>query len=241
MVQSFYSGFLFFLGVYASGIFHTLFYLRTNIRQQSTSMKIVSVFNWSVLYQKITEKVDDSFCRWNFAACLLENIFWLGQRDNLPRIPPAEFQSCVIFIAGVFFQRKVVWQWWADAFCPRSISLAAVLRITCCCHQFLWHGASAAQSASLHGKMKAACHTRLGTGAACARLRFRRLCRREIRVSDVKSPCDVTFHDLFLRDSSLLSAKHLMEKNPVSFETKSNFNALFFHKWKGLRSKYQLL
>ena len=55
----------------------------------------------------------------------------------------------------VFFQKKVVWRWWTDAFWPWSISLASLLWLTCCCYEFhgmpmRFGGVSAARSASLH-------------------------------------------------------------------------------------------
>ena len=53
--------------------------------------------------------------------------------------------------------------------------------------------------------------------SAPARLRERLRCqrprRREVRVSDVKSLCDVTSRDLFLCDFSLFSAERQKEKN----------------------------
>ena len=59
-----------------------------------------------------------------------------------------------------------------------------------------------------------------------ARSECRRPYRQEIRVSCVKSSCDVVFRDFFLCDSSLFSVEHINEK--IQFLSKPNETSTLF-------------
>ena len=63
-----------------------------------------------------------------------ECLFGYGNVDICPKNMPAKIQSCAIFVAGVFVQRKVLRRSWRDALLPQSISLATgtLIRATCC-------------------------------------------------------------------------------------------------------------
>ena len=109
-----------------------------------TDQKVINVSNRSVSCRKITQKVDKSFCRENFSLYHVENLFPRpGQRRNvLSRNMPAKFQGRAIFVPGVFSKRRSLNDD-GQTFSPppptpsRSLSLAALLRITCCCYVFM--------------------------------------------------------------------------------------------------------
>ena len=65
-----------------------------------------------------------------------------------------------------------------------------------------------------------------------ARSGCRRPYRQEIRVSIVKSSCDVLSRDLFLCDSSLFSVELINENFQYFFNSKSNFNPFSSQMWK---------
>ena len=98
---------------------------------------MINVSNRSVSCWKITEKVEKSFCRGNFSICPVENLFFVRATKKCPKNMPGKVSRPCHFRTWSFFQLKVTQRWWTDILLPRSLSLAAFLRITCCCYAFM--------------------------------------------------------------------------------------------------------
>ena len=116
----------------------------------------------------------------------------------------------------------------------RSISLATIFTITCCCYEC--HGVPTRSGGRFScsqlkctGETTVICHARLGTGAAWLRARMRCRCRREVRVSDVKSSCDVISCNLFQSVFAFFPAEHLKEKQLFRWKPKKLQRIVFAH------------
>ena len=65
--------------------------------------------------------------------CPVENIFLARAAKKCPKNMPEKFQGCAIFVPGKEGHSTTMNRHSA----PRSVSLAALLRITCCCYGFM--------------------------------------------------------------------------------------------------------
>ena len=182
--------------------------------------------NRSVSCRKITLKVGKSFCRGNFSLYPADNFFSQGSEEMSKEYAWKVSRLCR-FCTWSFSQSKITQQWWTDILLPRSLSLAALLRITCCCYGFMScpRDSMAIQRFSCsQGKKLVTCHSRLGV-APCTMVMSTSM-SAGIRVSHVKSSCDVISRDLFLCDSSLFSLEHINKK--IQFLSKPNQSSTLF-------------
>ena len=169
---------------------------------------MINVSNRSVSCRKITEKGTKVFAEGLFLHVLRRTFLGQGSEEMSKEYACNKVWSLCHFCTwSFFFQKKSSQRWWTDILLPRSLSLAALLWITRCCYD-VWLGHAIRWRFSCSQRKKLAiCHFRLGV----ARARSRCWCpsRWEIRVSYVKSSCDVISRDLFLCDSSLFSVERI--------------------------------
>ena len=98
---------------------------------------MINSSNKSVSCRQITEKVDKSFCRGNFFFVSCGESFFGQGSEEMSREYACKVSRLCHFRTWSFFQKKVSQRWWTDNLLPRSLSLAALLRITCCCYGFM--------------------------------------------------------------------------------------------------------
>ena len=131
----------------------------------------------------------------------------------------------VLFRTWSFFQQKITKRWWTDILLPRSLSLASLFRITCCCYAFMSCPYDSMVIQLLAARISWPPVT-LASVWPRGRSRCRRPHRQEIRVFYVTSSCDIISRDLFLCDSSLFSVERISEN--IQLLSKSNQTSTLF-------------
>ena len=118
-----------------------------------TEWKLVNDSDLKLFLSKNHQKGGRKYLQSEFALCLVQNIVFLAISGNVNISQECAWKVSKLchYRSWSFFQKKVVRRWWRDAVHPRSISLAALLRITWCCYEFYsmptwFSGVSAARS-----------------------------------------------------------------------------------------------
>ena len=156
-----------------------------------------------------------AFAEGIFSLCPVEDLFLgLGKRRNVQRICLQSFKAVPSSYVEFFFQKKVTQRWWTDILLPQSLSSVALLRSTCCGYGFTAcpRDSMAIQLLAAQKSWPPVIFAWVVSTWTHARSGCRRPYWQEIRVSYVKSSCDVTSRDLFLCDSSLLSVERISVK-----------------------------
>ena len=154
------------------------------------------------------------------------HLFLARAAKKCPKNMPAKFQGCAFFVPGVFPKRRSLNDDGQTFFFPgRSLSLVALLRITCC-----WYGFMACPRDSMAIQLLAA--QRLGhlslsprRGPAHDRDVGVHTGRKSMILTS-KSSSDVISRDLFLCDSSLFSFERTNEK--IQYLSKPNQTSTLF-------------
>ena len=128
-----------FLCVFTFSVFQTLLYIGTNVWQQSNWLKneLTAPIEAFHVEKSPNLKVDKSFAGEIF-LCVKRRIFFFGQgSEEMSKEYACKVSRRCHFRTWSFFQKKVTQRWWTDILLPQRFSLAALLRITCCCYGFM--------------------------------------------------------------------------------------------------------
>ena len=206
---------------------------RVTLEQMSdnnqSDYNMVNMSNRSVSCRKITLKVGKSFCRGNFSLYPADNFFGQGSEEMSKEYACKVSRLCR-FCTWSFSQSKITQRWWTDILLPRSLSLAALLRITCCCYGFMSCPRDSMAIQLLAGQKVG----HLSLSSQCGPVHD-----GDVDVHVGRNPCfsrQKLLWQHFSRSLSMwffsfLSWAH-KRKNSVSFKTKSIFNPFSTHMWK---------
>ena len=196
------------------------------------------------------QKSGQKFLQRNFFFVSCGKSFMARTAKKCPKNMPAKFQGRAVFVPGFFFQQKVTQRWWTDILLPRSLSLAALLGITCCCYVFIACPRDSMANSAARSKIVKK------VGRLSLSPESHRRCPvhdRDVDVYNGKNPVFLTSKALvtsFLANSFYLITEREREKdgsdvtivsllcwahkrkNSVSLKAKSNFNPFSSHRWK---------
>ena len=159
-------------------------------------------------------------------VCVPRRIFlWAGQRRNVQRICLQSFKA-VPFSYLDFFPKEghsAMMDTWTDILLPRSLFLAALLRITCCCYGFM-------ACIIVNDFNFLAGWTWLAFYSHSSEARVEWAKRAAAMWSSLTGTWQSHTHEIQWLFSLLFWAHK--RKNSVSFNAKSNFNPFSSHMWK---------